>query len=108
SLPSKIRHAARALADRAAPANLTTFPSKIERASPLPPLSCQILPRLRSSEAVRYRNRRPRDGATRTCPPSRWKSTSAWPDRVQLTSLRQTRPASGGPTHGDALRVTSG
>jgi hypothetical protein len=43
------------------------FPSKIGRASPLPPLSCQLLPRLRSSEAVRCRNGRSKDRATRAC-----------------------------------------
>ena len=36
-------------------------------ASPLPPPSCRRLPRLRSREAVRCRNRRPRDGVTRNC-----------------------------------------
>jgi hypothetical protein len=62
-------------------------PSKIGRASRLPPANCQILPGLRSIGAVRCRNRRPKDGATRTCPTSTWKSTSAWPERVQPMSL---------------------
>ena len=73
---------------------LPTFPSKIERALPLPLASCQMLPRLRSSAAVRCRKRRPKDGVTRTCPTSRWKSTSAWPDRVQPTSLTASEMAS--------------
>src|SRR5262249_18418262 len=70
-----------------APRRRRRLPSKIGRALPLPPPSCQILPRLRSSEAVRYRKRRGKDALTRTCPTLRWKSTSAWPDRVRLTSL---------------------
>jgi hypothetical protein len=49
---------------------------------------------LRLSEAVRCRNRRPKDGVTRTCPTSRWKLTSAWPDRVQRTSLTASDKAS--------------
>ena len=79
---------------RAAPANLAAVPLKIGRASPLPLASCRILPRLRSSEAVRCRAHRSKDGATRTCPTSRWKSTSTWPDRVQLTSLTASDKAS--------------
>ena len=92
SLPPQSRGGAAVPAT--APRRRRRFPSKIGRASPLPPPSCQILPRLRSSEAVRCRNRRPKDGATRPCPTSRWKSTSAWPDRVQRTSLTASDKAS--------------